>query len=262
VQGALEASRDPILEAGFPERARRLFEEAARGAADELHRRGQAVHAWVGGAVVTLAPFEPGEGGERAGSAPAAVEAPGRWFWLLAGGSGAGKSTLSRTGALSRLLGPIPVFNQPEGPGFVHRGAGAPPETVAASVQDCFRRGESFAFEAVAGGNKQKPLLDLARAHGFRFGLLYLALSSPQLAVQRHRDAGKRKPEEKIRKRWRRSLEKLPALAARADRVVVLGNDDPRHTRLVASGAGGRVDLHDADWCPQLSRRLRRGGAR
>jgi predicted ABC-type ATPase len=194
------------------------------------------------------------------------------WLWIVAGINGAGKTTLTRRlwpimasfGAPTAVLNPDDVT---EGillrePSLLRDDANRrAADLVERQLGDHLNRRISVIVETVLSSEKYKPYLSRGRRKGFRIGLLYVAVSSPELAIRRVKTrvaaAGHDVPADKIRARWPRSLDNLAWFASRVDRLLVYGNDDPRgEPLLVADGIAGRVRIRDADALPEVTRRL------
>ena len=118
-------------------------------------------------------------------------------------------------------------------------------------------------METVLSTDKYVPMVEQVLSAGGDFFLIYIALRSPELAVERTRERVRRGghdvPAEKVRARWRRSLEQLPRFARRATHFWVFdnSNSDPDIApRLLAEGnAGICLELHDD--IPEMSAALR-----
>ena len=124
-------------------------------------------------------------------------------------------------------------------------------EATFAEVKARLAAGETVGVETVLSTDKYCALVDQARAEGGRFFLIYVALRSPELACRRVRQrverGGHDVPVEKIRDRWKRSLERLPWFARRAAKFWVYDNSDAavEHAPvLLAEGAHGRCVRH------------------
>lgn len=68
-------------------------------------------------------------------------------------------------------------------------------------------------------------------------------------------------PQEKIRNRWRRSLEWLPTFAVQADLLLVYDNSnaDPAVPPLmIASGKNGQIVLHEVEANPAVAAALQK----
>lgn len=77
----------------------------------------------------------------------------------------------------------------------------------------------------------------------------------------RHALGGHDVPQEKIKIRWRRSLDLLPTFAAQADLLLVYDNsneDSAEPPILIASGTGGQIAIHDDQTHPEVATALRK----
>jgi predicted ABC-type ATPase len=88
--------------------------------------------------------------------------------------------------------------------------------------------GEPFILETVLSSPKYKSLVSVARNNKLVFRLVYVTTGSSDINVarvqQRVRAGGHDVPEDRIRKRWVRSMANLAWFAARADRLIVCDN--------------------------------------
>ncbi|MBI1903667.1 MAG: hypothetical protein HYS13_21400 [Planctomycetia bacterium] len=152
--------------------------------------------------------------------------------------------------------------------------ADAPPDVLQAAFRhaadDVFaeltRRIDAFeavGVETVLSTGKYKSLVHRVHSAGGIFGLLYVALRSPELACERVarrvQSKGHDVPREKIVERWRRSIENLTWFAARCDALWVFDNSDSdlrRSPLLLAEGGLGSVVIHHPDAVPQVTAAL------
>ncbi|HRI49822.1 MAG TPA: hypothetical protein PLW65_06535 [Pseudomonadota bacterium] len=79
------------------------------------------------------------------------------------------------------------------------------------------------------------------------FRLVYVTTESPDINVKRVAvrvaKGGHDVPEDKIRKRWRESMDNLPWFAARADRLVVADNSAEELQVVALRRRGGVLEL-------------------
>lgn len=94
-----------------------------------------------------------------------------------------------------------------------------------------------------------------AHDNGFEVSLLYVAVSSPELAIgrikQRVEKGGHGVPDELVRKRFKQSLDNLPKIARIVDNVQVFTNDD--ESEMVFARSGEKIlknDLERVDYLP------------
>ena len=127
---------------------------------------------------------------------------------------------------------------------------------------------QPFVVETVLSTDKYHARVKKAQALGFRAGMIYIALSSVDLAVLRVRDrvasGGHDVPEAKIRARWGRSLDDLTLFAGVVDRLLVFCNDRPLGPpQLIAVKDERGVSIVNDLALPEVTIRLRpaQGGA-
>ena len=107
-------------------------------------------------------------------------------------------------------------------------------------------------------------LLRDARTLGFRTYLYFVATDNVELNVGRVgvrvHVGGHAVPEEKIRERYRRSLDLLPQAVREADRAFLFDNSTAGHVLLAEITAGKIAALHVTESeMPEWFRRLRAG---
>ncbi len=103
-------------------------------------------------------------------------------------------------------------------------------------VDRMIESGTSFAVERVLSSEKYKARVERAKACGFKLGLIFVTLATPQDCIDRIRlcvaQGGHDVPPEKVVTRWDRSLAKhLPWFALRADRAMIFDNTGARQSR-------------------------------
>lgn len=192
-------------------------------------------------------------------------------FWIVAGPNGAGKSTIVSRVDIRRELGQLKILNPDvlaqkllrESPGTAEDQANLDAVVqMEAEVARCIESGESVLIETVLSTSKYEKHILRARELGRYVGLIYVALESAEQAIQRvqHRKAmgGHGVPEEKIRIRWRRSLDNLAHFTPLVDRLLVYSNaSDEGDATLIAQKRKGVVEVHDPDALPEITQRLR-----
>ena len=124
--------------------------------------------------------------------------------------------------------------------------------------------GRSFSFETVMSHPGKITLLRDARALGFRTYLYFVATDNVELNVGRVgvrvQVGGHAVPEQKIRERYRRSLDLLPQAVRAADRAFLFDNSTEGHVLLAETTAGKIAEIHvKEDEMPSWFRRLRTG---
>lgn len=144
------------------------------------------------------------------------------------------------------------------------------PSSYAAAMLAAFIRsrlldaGRSFSFETVMSHPGKITLLRDARALGFRTYLYFVATDNVDLNVGRVgvrvQVGGHAVPEEKIRERYRRSLDLLPLAVRAADRAFLFDNSTAGHVLLAEITTGRIAAIHVREnEMPSWFRRLRTG---
>jgi predicted ABC-type ATPase len=201
-------------------------------------------------------------------------------LWIVGGPNGAGKTTCVQREPITELLPGVAFLNPDEYTlkkirSLEYQGFHDAPadvqmrlfvesaDEVYAELEQAIARGEAVGVESVLSSPKYQPLVETVIARGGFFGLIYVALSSPELA--RERVAGRVSrgghgvPDEKIALRWRRSLANLGWFARRASSFWIVDNSDSDLARprlIVASGQEGRLEYLSPDAFPELDTAL------
>jgi len=204
-------------------------------------------------------------------------------LWLIAGPNGAGKTTFAQRKPLGELIDGVRLLNPDDLTLQLLQSRGcssfddAEPELLRSTFIEAANRisdeltsrlqqNEKVAVETVLSSDKYKPAVEFVRQqHGF-FGLIYVALRSPELACQRvarrHSEGGHDVPADKVTQRWSRSLNQLPWFACRADRLLVFDNSNEEASvppQLLASGIQGRITVYDSTAIPEICDALNPG---
>ena len=121
---------------------------------------------------------------------------------------------------------------------------------VFSDVEQSIANLKSVGIETVLSTGKYRPVVEQARQRGMFVGLIYVALSSPSLAIERVanrvQQAGHDVPSDKIIERWYRSLAQLPWFARHASAFFVVDNSDSNPDLppiLAASGKHGVLEF-------------------
>src|SRR6266699_946105 len=125
-----------------------------------------------------------------------------RDLWIVGGPNGAGKTTLVGHGRFQRLLLGVRFLNPDQlaleslraagRRGFhdatiqeLHRTFIQSAEAVERELRAALDRGEAVGVESVLSTRKYCPLVEQVLADGGFFGLIYVALKSPELSRER-----------------------------------------------------------------------------
>ncbi|HXE30703.1 MAG TPA: zeta toxin family protein [Terriglobales bacterium] len=181
---------------------------------------------------------------------------------VIAGPNGAGKTTF----ALSFLRGTVAGRNFVNAdliaaglaPLAPQRAAVAAGRTVLGAIERLANNGESFAFESTLAGRGYLRLLQGLRKRGYRIVMVYLWVSSPELArnriLARVRNGGHDVPAADARRRFRRSVGNfMRGYRQLADVWMVFDNSAER-PRLVARCERGDATILEAEVYRRLER--------
>ena len=155
------------------------------------------------------------------------------WLWLLAGPNGAGKSTYApKLAALvDEIVRPDELAYQlsREAPERVALAAG---RLAVQRINELLEQRRSFAIETTLSGRLHLQVVERATRAEWSIGVVYIALGSPELAVERVRErtsrGGHYVPANDVRRRFARSLRNLSSVSRHADRLLVLDNSSTR----------------------------------
>lgn len=198
-------------------------------------------------------------------------------LWIIAGPNGAGKTTLTQAAPLRALITGVRLLNPDDETlrrlhdrGFA--GFDVAPidllrelyasaaEQVLGELTVGLSQGENVAVETVLSTEKYRPVVEHVLSSGGYVRLIYVALRSPELAVQRVgrrvRLGGHDVPPDKIRQRWYKSLAQLPWFLARADSAWVFdnsGEDPDSPPLLIAEKRGASVSMYEPQVIPAVT---------
>jgi predicted ABC-type ATPase len=201
-------------------------------------------------------------------------------LWLVAGPNGAGKTTAVQRDPISGLLPGVTFLNpddrtlaklQQKGfQGFKDAPVALQSRLFAESADEVLSEvnckisdAEPIGVETVLSSKKYCTAVEAVLRGAGVVGLIYVALSSPEIAKQRVatrvRAGGHGVPDDRIEPRWRRSLDLLPWFAMRSTYFWIVDNSlsDPTATlRLLATGLAGRLDYVSTDVFPEMQAAL------
>ncbi|KAF0180332.1 MAG: hypothetical protein FD160_1796 [Caulobacteraceae bacterium] len=192
---------------------------------------------------------------------------------IVAGPNGAGKTTIAAPGpgGLLELFGLDATERlnaDDEAAARVAAGDAPGPETqlaaaraIDARLAEAVEAGRSVLVETVLSSEKYRPLLERARARGYRTALVYVALQHHLLSAKRVKlrvaAGGHDVPADRLAPRWKRSLENLVWFGARADAVYVLDNSAGASGPALLVAITPEADYADRDFIAMLPQRLR-----
>ncbi len=184
---------------------------------------------------------------------------------VIAGPNGAGKSTLTAAvnfEGRANLVDPDAIARRINRSDPALAAAAAAREAVTRCRQ-YLAGNTSFAVETTLAGKGAIAMMREARSARFRIQLLYVALSSPELHIQRVRlrvfQGGQDVPNEDIRRRYARSLANAPEALRLADEAVIFDNSGVDHQRMLEVRQG-RITWRAPQlptWVRDLDREIR-----
>jgi len=154
-------------------------------------------------------------------------------MWLIAGPNGAGKSTFA-----PNLSSDVEEIIRPDelafglSPSAPEKAAIKSGRLAIKRIKSLLQEDRSFAIETTLSGRFHIEMAVRAKATGWYLGIVYIGLSSSNLAVKRvlfrQRRGGHSVPGADIRRRYSRSLENFAEIYPIADRVLVFDNSSAR----------------------------------
>lgn len=191
-------------------------------------------------------------------------------FWLVAGPNGSGKTTIVSRPDIRDVMGPVATINPDAIAKTLRetRGLGLDEANLAAvreadsQVDAHIEAGRSLLVETVLSSDKHESRLIRARERGFATAMIFIALRSPEINVERVAirvtRGGHDVPRDRIIARWERSHHMLERFLPLLDRLFVFDNSSAQGTsRLVATKNRLAVQLLDADALPAVTMALR-----
>lgn len=119
---------------------------------------------------------------------------------------------------------------------------------------------EDFVYETTLSSRQSIELMRTARDDGYEVGLIFVALNSPDLNVQRVAErvarGGHDIPEHVIRRRYEAALRRLPDAIRLADRSVLFDNSLSSGPRLLLRVGGRAIEENNLDKTDNFHRRL------
>ncbi len=200
-------------------------------------------------------------------------------LWFFAGINGTGKSTLAGSKELladlqiRRVVNPDALAQKISKTGVDYALANLAAanitqgdvyyQAVSLTAEKC------YAIETVLSSGKNDPVLDIAGQRGIPVGLVYVGVHSVEVTLSRIKTrvaAGLHDvPEERVRKRWAKTLQSLGRWAPRVDQLFVYSNNGgKRGPVLVAEKIGKQspIEIYDRTEVPEIIAILEACGAR
>lgn len=176
-----------------------------------------------------------------------------RRIFVIAGPNGAGKTTTAMSLIPDKMIDEFINADEiawglaPFHPESVYLVAS---KLMIQRLRGLLDNNKSFAFETTASGTNYIKYLKEARRRGYQIHLMYLWLSSPDLAVRRvaYRVAqgGHHIPEETIRRRYYSGLRNLINLyLPLADNVLLLDNSEGKGKKIAQKSGRGSLKIED-----------------
>lgn len=175
--------------------------------------------------------------------------------FVLGGPNGAGKTTAASV-LLPKQLELLEFVNADE----IARGLSPFDEASAAMpagrimldrMRHLIATNISFAFETTCASRTHANMLQQCKRNGWRVSLLYLWLSSPQLAIERVanrvREGGHSVPSDIVKRRYRKGLANMRRLYLEiADVVAIFDNGGKERILIAERRSGEPLTIHDS----------------
>jgi predicted ABC-type ATPase len=113
---------------------------------------------------------------------------------------------------------------------------------LASVLADAIRRelleeGKTFTFETVMSSRDKVDFMRLARDRGYRVYLYFVATDDPEINIDRVRrrvmQGGHPVPDDKVKKRYRESIDLMTEASSVAHRAYIFDNSGSKHKLLV-----------------------------
>jgi predicted ABC-type ATPase len=195
------------------------------------------------------------------------------WFWIIAGPNGAGKSTLTEAGVV-RAAADVELISlnaDVRTRQILEADARAVDANLRAAIEidarvvECIDQGVDFLVETVLSSDKYLDDIRRAISLGYRIGVIYVGLATPEAAMQRvalrQSRGGHGVPKDRILKRWARSIAILGRIAPLAHALYVYDNTSLSGPVLIAKKVGGHVRLLTPGRIPEIDAVLTALGA-
>lgn len=196
------------------------------------------------------------------------------WIWIVAGINGAGKSTLCGRPEIRTLLKVTEILNPDIRTRALlaeHTELEVPEANLQAArmtdaeVLDRLRHTRaSFGVETVLSSDKFETVLGVAREQAWRVGLIYFALPTVEVAIERVKlrvlTGGHHVAEHKVRGRWGRSIGNLKRFLPVVDVGYVMGNPTEQGAVVLGRAREGRISIDAPDGIPWVVALLREMG--
>jgi predicted ABC-type ATPase len=139
-------------------------------------------------------------------------------------------------------------------------------DLVFARAKKLIESGNGLCVETVLSTAKYRPLVEATLQQDGFFGLVYVAVRSPEVSAERiaarFEQGGHDVPTDRLAARWQRSLEQLPWFASRAHFMHVYDNTRSDRQRLrpqlIARKRLTSIQIVEPDLISELTAALRR----
>lgn len=184
---------------------------------------------------------------------------------IISGPNGAGKTTsalkiLPREFEIKRFVNADFIARglSPLDPSLSEIEAG---RLMLKQINELAEKGESFAFETTLSSRVFVNFIKKYKQKGYRVCILFISLSSPELAIQRVKarvaKGGHNVPENVIRRRYLRGIKNFFELYKPLADYWILGDNSSSNIELVANGVGDEsISFHNKDKFDIISLRL------
>ena len=188
-------------------------------------------------------------------------------FWIVAGPNGSGKSSIYTDTDIDDFGGSVWIINPDlltariqEIEHLKPRAANIAAVTrIYSWLEASIAAYQTIGVETVLSTEKYRALVLAAKAHGFEVRLIYILLSSPELAVERVKlrvgKGGHHVPATKIRQRRVRSLKQLPWFLKNSDLAWIFDNSGAKPAQ-IARKVGNTI-IVDPAALPEIKEAVR-----
>jgi predicted ABC-type ATPase len=189
-------------------------------------------------------------------------------LWMIAGPNGSGKSTFYTKAQIIEDNGPLWIINPDlltfdiaarEGINWLNANSKAL-DRIKLWLEASIEMYKPVGFETVLSSDKYLPMIDHALEIGYEFRLIYVALKTPELHIQRVRkrvsEGGHDVEKEKIISRRLKSFDRLQVVLPKA-RFAQIWDNSGKEPELLFEKNGEEIIAFNPDAIPEITERVK-----
>lgn len=179
---------------------------------------------------------------------------------IIGGPNGSGKSTLYDRLDLPGLFVNADVIARALNPGRPEAASLLAGRRTLAELAKVLGARESFVYETTLSSRQSVELMRASRTAGYEVGLVFVALNSADLNVQRVAErvarGGHHIPDDVVRRRYEKALSRLPEAIRLANGSMVFDNSLFSGPRLLLQIRGAAIEVNTLDEADAFHMRL------